>query len=269
MENGHTPQEGEETSEELPQSAADVHTHDRAKKAEENRDQTSQTKRKQKWSLMQHWDEASKIKRVEWVGGSIIFLAALVYYGTQIVSSILSPIQAEKHFANEQRPYILIIEGVPVEVRILNSTFGNFLASAFPIRNSGKSPAMHVLIAAEVLSGDKLDTQVADWYPRMGMPIKSNYDDLRKMYALPNGIEVPESTIIQEGRSVVSAEDIKGMIADKPPASPPVAVVARIQYRDMSDNLYWTDLCYYVGKAQTSGVPSQLAVPCPGYPEVH
>src|ERR1700730_13713806 len=64
----------------------------------------NQNNKSNKWSLLQHWQRASKAKRVKWAFEGLGFVVGLCILGVYISDYV----QNERHFVVENRPHVIV-----------------------------------------------------------------------------------------------------------------------------------------------------------------
>lgn len=89
--------------EEPPDAATNGQANAGSKTSEKAKKKTAQSTGK-KWTLREHWNRATKKQRLEWIGGGLVGLVVLVYYGSQIWNAW----QSGTYFAEEHRPKVII-----------------------------------------------------------------------------------------------------------------------------------------------------------------
>jgi hypothetical protein len=210
----------------------------------------------------------NKTRLVEWLTfAAVVIYAALT--GWQVCLTRKAIKSTERFATLDQRPYLYLSEnGPPQIIHVPNpQKTATVLAVHLRLSNFGKSPAIHVIGAGEmIVAGDVLKRADA-WFESMGIPLKAAYQEKSGTYLLPNGEGVPEDTVMQGREMDFWATQLTGNDSDPPPG----VISGRIQYRDTLSNLYWTDFCLLVVEIHDqTGTASNLAAPkCPKHNEIH
>ena len=163
----------------------------------------------------------------------------------------------ERFAALEQRPYVHSLGEPSIIPSIKNA--------GIMIKNFGKSPAVRLLRAAQVIGVSDLDDvskQSDDWFNKMGKPLRAEYDSKSGMYKLQNGISISEDTIMQDGTTILGGDPLN--ITSIQTAA---IFVGRIQYYDLVGNFYWTDFCYIIATQANSTAP--FTYRCFKHNEIH
>lgn len=182
------------------------------------------------------------------------------------------------NFKEEQRPYLAMAANQVPQATIGPTKFGAAFTAQIPLMNFGKSPAVHVFRAFEIMVPEKpgndesaweeVQSKGDAWFKEMGIPLKKTVRKIDGLYAMANGIAVPEDTVMPG--TPYPFEAIQAKNFDVLPHYPAM-IVARVEYRDGAGNLYWTDICYTIGqKLGDDGKQTGIVVaPCTIHNEVH
>lgn len=225
-----------------------------------------------KWTLREHWKRASNANRAGWI---VALVSALVGLGT-LANSLWQNYQTSENFREEHRPQLVAALNQFPHFWVQPSSAGVSFQSASHITNVGKSPAVHVLEAAEILTSDEptdsstswsdLDKKVDTWFNNVGNPLKKTLNKTSGTYILANGLGVPEKTITQGASDLLIAIQTKN-ITSQPHY--PAELIARIEYQDKDGKKYLTDMCYRVVKLVDSGSGQPFAMACSTHNEFH
>jgi hypothetical protein len=175
-------------------------------------------------------------------------------------------------FEKDQRPYMSVLTSDKDKfmLAVTQNREGQFFEARASMGNFGKSPALHVIEAGEILTGDDPLKQADEWFQKMGTPLKKTYQSDKGVYQLQNTIGVPERNIMQGETAPFDAVQIKDRSKDIPP-HPPAIIVGRIEYYDIGGNPYSTDICFMaVAINNPDGTPNTVAIPkCLTHNEIH
>jgi len=216
-------------------------------------------------------DKTAQDKQLTWTRVTAVLVAVYTLVMIWQVCLTRHSLKSTEAFATlNERPYIFLSfkENIhAIESGVINLSNGPAFTSSIIIANYGKSPALHVLEAGEVLVGDGLDKQIDNWFKEMGVPFFKTQNEKTGFYFLHNGIGVMDTTVMQGVGGVFSAVQVKGISIGIQPHLPAVTV-GRIEYRDTIGNLYWTDICWMMEPFTEQ--PNKINLrPCTRHNEIH
>jgi hypothetical protein len=150
-----------------------------------------------------------------------------------------------EYFQRDQRPYVFANHIDPAGLA------AHLLAAKVYYLNYGKSPAMRVTRAGEILLGDTAAKQADDWFKQV-----AERDHSQAPWFVGEGVVPPGDT----------SNPVTTIITSRTPADSenvPYIVVMHIQYFDTFGVSYWSDICWW------HLIPNMKTTYCPNHNEIH
>lgn len=152
------------------------------------------------------------------------------------------------NFEVDQRPYVYHVsveDQTAINAKMINiSNSGAYIMGVeVKVRNYGKSPAMNMESASDILVGDAAKPEQIDkWFDSVGTPLKSSvFEKIRGGHLMANGQPSFPRVLMQADPFFLL---INPSVANSGAnLDMPYVIVARVQYYDTTGNRYWSDLC--------------------------
>lgn len=173
--------------------------------------------------------------------------------------------QSRKQFIADQRPYVLVSQ-----IRSLQIVTGQNINADVFLSNYGKSPALHKISYDAILFGPDAMERV-EWYFSHAPTNPPHPPTGSEMTIPPNDAPCPITSVATD---TTAFSCVFSTVDSKIPIQLPsqvdwmknhdrsIVLVGRIFYRDMGDNLYTTDYCFF-------RLSSGAIAACPTHNDVH